>query len=345
MVEGSDAGTAPNRVLIPVGLAPPARPPGDTIMSLGGQTMGTTWSVRLVAPAGVSEAGLTTAIEAELATIIALFSHWDPRSELARFNAAPPGVWALSEPFWLFLNEALDLAGEARGAVDPTLGALVDLWGFGPPGPRPEASGIPTDAEIEAAMALSGRWKLRFNREARAAIQPGGLKLDLSAMAKGHAVDRVSDRLIREGATSHLVEIGGELKGMGVRPDLQPWWVEIEQPPQGPAPRTLAALCGLAVATSGDYRRAFIHEGQLYPHTIDPRTGRPIDNGVVSATVFHPLALNADAYATALTVMGPYAAPEWAETWELAAQIVERTPQGLVEHTTTAWRAMMDDAA
>ena len=329
---------------MPVGMTPPAPPPGEVIRDLSGQTMGTTWSVRCVAPPSTDDATLLAAIEAELATIIALFSHWDPRSELARFNAAPAGVWAVSEPFWLFLNEALDLAGETRGAVDPALGALVNLWGFGPPGARPAHDPVPSDDEITAAMAVSGRWKLRFNREARAAIQPGGLKLDLSALAKGHAVDRVSDRLIREGATSHLVEIGGELKGVGVKPDMQPWWVEIEQPPDSPSPRTLAALCGLAVATSGDYRRAFTYAGRVYPHTLDPQTGAPIDNGVVSATVFHPLALNADAYATALTVMGPYRAPEWAETWELAALIVERTPRGLIEHTTSAWRAMMDDA-
>ena len=326
-------------------MAPPARPDGDTVRTLSGESMGTSWSVRFVAPAHIGEAALKAAVEDELRAIIALFSHWDVRSELSRFNAAPPGVWALSEPFWLFLNEALDLAGETRGACDPTLGALVDLWGFGPPGPRPAHDPVPTNEEIEAALALSGRWKLRFNREARAAIQPGGLKLDLSAMAKGHAVDRVSDRLTREGATSHLVEIGGELKGVGVKPELHPWWVEIEQPPGGDLPRTLAALCGLAVATSGDYRRAFTHEGRVYPHTIDTETGRPVDNGIVSATVFHPLALNADAYATALTVMGPYRAPEWAEAWELAAQIVERTPRGLIEHTTPLWRAMMEPAA
>lgn len=330
-------------MLIPVDLIPPARPPGDRVIALAGATMGTTWSVRLVEFPGADEARLTAAIEAELATIIGLFSHWDPRSELSRFNAAPAGVWAVSQPFWAFVDEAMDLAGETRGAVDPTLGALVDLWGFGPPGPRPADAPVPTDAEIEAALAVSGRWKLRFNREARAMIQPGGLKLDLSALAKGHAVDCVSDRLVHEGAVSHLIEIGGELKGVGVKPDLQPWWVEIEAAPGDDTPRNLVALCGLAVATSGDYLRAFTHEGRVYSHTLDPETGRPVDNGVVSATVLHGRALYADAYATALTTMGPYRAPDWAEAWELAARIVERTPRGLVEHLTPAWRAMMDE--
>ena len=212
---------------------------------------------------------LQAAVEEELATIIALFSHWDPRSELSRFNAAPAGVWALSHPFWLFLDEAMDLAGETRGACDPTLGALVNLWGFGPPGPRPAHDPIPTDEEIEAAMAVSGRWKLRFNRDARAAIQPGGLKLDFSAIAKGHALDRVSDRLIREGATSHLVEIGGELKGVGVKPDLQPWWVEIEQPSR----TAIRAAHGGGPVRPGGGDQQGITAG---PSSYDGRTVSPI---------------------------------------------------------------------
>lgn len=307
--------------------------------------MGTTWTAKVVADAATDAGALTAAVEAELASLVGLFSHWDARSELSRFNAAPAGVWAVSHPFWTLVDECMDLAGDTRGAVDPTLGALVDLWGFGPPGPRGAEAPIPDDAEIEAALAVSGRWKLRFNREARAMIQPGGLKLDLSAMAKGHAVDRLSAVLTQAGATSHLVEIGGELKGQGVKPDLQPWWVDIEAAPGETFAPSRVALCGLAVATSGDYRRVFTHDGVAYSHTLNPENGRPIDNGVVSATVLHERALYADAYATGLTVMGPYAGPEWAERFEVATRIVERTPRGLVEHLSSAWLAMLDDPA
>lgn len=306
--------------------------------------MGTTWSIRLAPPPGLPAGAAREAVETELADVVARFSHWDPRAELARFNGAPPGFYAVSEPFWSLLDAALDFADDTDGAVDPTLGALVDLWGFGPAGPRP-AGDLPTDEEIGAALAVSG-WKgLRLNRPMRAVQQVGGLKLDLSGIAKGHAVDRVSDRLTELGASHHLVEIGGELRGRGVKPDGQPWWVELQQAPGAPAPRTLVALFDLAVATSGDWIRGFDHGGRRYGHTLDGRTGRPVDNGVASVTVLAETALRADAMATALTVMGPVEGPAFAGALNIAAAFVVRGDEGLTETLTPAFAAMLSDAA
>lgn len=304
--------------------------------------MGTSWAVRLVPPPGLNRVVFQTAIEEELAAIVALFSHWDPSSELARFNAAPAGFWAVSEPFWDLLNAALDLADDTNGAVDPTLGALVDLWGFGPPGPRAD---MPAEDEIAAALADSGWGVLRLNREARAVQQRGGIRLDLSGIAKGHAVDRVSERLTALGAVHHLVEIGGELRGAGVKPGGHPWWVELQQAPGTPAPRTAAALFDLAVATSGDWIRRFEVAGQRYSHTIDGGTGKPVDNGVASVTVLAETALYADAMATALTVMGPDDGPEYAEALNIAAAFVIRTETGMVEIVSSAWAAMAAEGA
>ncbi|WP_428149881.1 FAD:protein FMN transferase [Brevundimonas sp.] len=304
--------------------------------------MGTTWSVGAVVPPGVDEAAVSAAIEVELAGVIAVFSPWDRSSEISRFNAAPAGVWALSQAFWTVLDASMNLADDTDGAVDPTLGALVDLWGFGPPGPR-IGSPVPSDEEIAEALTVSGWQKLRLNRDARGAMQPGGMKLDFSGIAKGHAVDRVSAALTRLGATSHLVEIGGEMRGAGVKPDGQPWWIGLEEPPGAPSSRTVAALVDIAVATSGDWRRAFEHDGRVYPHTIDGKTGRPIDNGVTSVTVFHASAMIADAWATVLTVIGPEEGPGLAEAYGLAAQMVVRTADGVVEHLTPAFVAMMDE--
>lgn len=323
----------------------PERPPSDLVWSLDGVTMGTTWSVRLVPPPGAAQETFQAAIDAELARLVAVFSPWEADSEISRFNAAPAGPFALSPDFWALLTASLDLADDVNGAVDPTLGALVDLWGFGPPGPRSPLLPLPSDAEVEAALAVSGWQRLRLDREAQAAIQIGGMTLDFSGIAKGHAVDRVSARLTALGATSHLVEIGGELLGRGVKPDAQPWWVEIEAVPGSPAPRTVAALFDLAVATSGDWRRAFVHHERLYPHTLDGTSGRPVDNGLAQVTVFDASAMRADALATALTVLGPFDGPEFAEAMGLAAHFVERTPRGLVERMSPAFAAMMDDEA
>ena len=339
-----------NRVLIPLHGKTPARPPSDVIWDFAGETMGTTWAVRLVAPPGLDRAAFQGAIEEELGRIILLFSHWEPRSELSRLNAAPPGFWAVSEPFWSLLNTALELADDTNGAVDPTLGALVDLWGFGPPGPRPrdafgEGFTIPLEDEIAAARAISGWGRLRLNRDARAVQQLGGVKLDLSGIAKGHAVDRVSERLAAMDAVHHLVEIGGELRGAGVKPDGHPWWVELQQAPGAPVPRTVVALFDMAVATSGDWVRRYEAYGQAYSHTLDGRTGRPVDNGVASVTVLADTALYADAMATALTVMGPEEGPAFAEAMDIAAAFVVRREDGLSETVTPAFAAMLNAGA
>lgn len=334
-------------MLIPTHGRAPARPPSALIWDFAGQTMGTDWSVRLVPPQGAERAAFQSAIDGELARLIALFSHWDSRSELARFNAAPEGFWAVSEPFWQVLTRSLDLADDTDGAVDPTLGALVDVWGFGPPGPRPaDASPLPSDDEIAAAAAVSGWNRLRLNRDRRAVQQIGGLKLDLSGIAKGHAVDRLSEVLSDMGAGHHLVEIGGELRGRGVKPDGHPWWVELQQPPGAPAPRTVVALFDLAVATSGDWVRGYAVEGRRYSHTLNGRTGRPIENGVAGVTVLTDTAMYADAMATALTVMGPTEGPAFATDMKIAAAFVVRGADGaLTETVTPAFRAMLEEGA
>ena len=340
-----------HRVLIPTHGRAPTRPPVNLIWDFAGQTMGTDWAVRMIPPLGVNRAAVQSAIEAELASIVALFSHWDSRSELARFNAAPEGFWAVSEPFWALLNRAMDMADDTDGAVDPTLGALVNLWGFGPPGPRAatgfgDSPSIPDDDEIAAARAVSGWGRLRMNRDHRAVQQPGGLRLDLSGLAKGHAVDCVSDRLVALGSVHHLVEIGGELRGRGVKPDGHPWWVELQQAPGAPGPHTVAALFDLAVATSGDWIRSFVTYGKRWSHTLDGRTGRPIDNGVASVTVLADTAFQADAMATALTVMGPTEGPSFAAEMKIAAAFVVRGPDGgMSEIVTPAFTAMMEEGA
>ena len=351
LIVGGDAAPRPeNRVLIPTHGRKPSRPPGAYIWDFAGETMGTTWSVRLIPPPALDRAAFQAAIEDELARIIARFSHWDPKSELSRLNAAPPGFWAVSEPFWELLNRAMDLADDTNGAVDPALGALVDLWGFGPPGPRPlngfgTGPTVPFEEEIEAARALSGWGVVRFNREARAVQQLGGVKLDLSGIAKGHAVDRVSERLTGMGATHHLVEIGGELRGAGVKPDFMPWWADLQQAPGAPGPPAVAALFDMACATSGDWVRNYEVYGQTYSHTIDGRTGRPVENGVASVTVLAETAMYADAMATALTVMGPEEGPAFATAMNIAAAIVVRTGDGMIETVTPAFTAMLSEGA
>lgn len=271
--------------------------------------MGTGWSVRCAVPDGVDRAGLQRTIEERLVGLVARMSHWDAQSDLCRFNASPAGsIVRLHPDFAKVVDLALRIAHASDGAFDPAIGRVVDLWGFGPPGARPP----PDPAEIDAARAVSGWRRLRFDRAGARLRQPGGLALDLSGVAKGYAADAVADLLAKQGLRHCLIEVGGELAGRGVRPDGDPWWVDLEDPPGTSFPALRLALHECAVATSGNYRRG--------DHSIDPLTGRPATNGVLSVSVVAASAMLADALATAITVA--YPATDLIAKLDVAARVV-----------------------
>ncbi|ATE67333.1 FAD:protein FMN transferase [Rhizorhabdus dicambivorans] len=271
--------------------------------------MGTGWSMRFAAPVGCDMAAIEAAILARLDVIITEMSHWRADSLISAYNRAAPGSWhALPADFARVMQAAIGIAHRSGGAFDPTIGHLVDLAGFGPDPARLDED----PGRIEAARTAAGWQRLRYH-EGRL-LQPGGVALDLSGIAKGHAVDAVANLLNEQGISDVLVEIGGELAGRGIRPDGDPWWVDLEDPPGISLPRLRIALHRLAVATSGDYRRG--------GHTLDPRSGRSIANGLHSVSVIHPSAMLADAWATALTVLGPEDGLATAKREGLAARLV-----------------------
>jgi thiamine biosynthesis lipoprotein len=294
------------------------------LVTLRGETMGTTWSVK-IATRDTDETAPRAAIDAVLDDVIGQMSTWRDDSDLARWNRAPAGSRHVVPPgFAAVLACALDVARDSGGAYDPTVGPLVNLWGFGPDGERREPPGADALAQ---ARARSGWQRIVFDRATGSLEQPGALSLDFSAIAKGYAVDAVSLALVRLGMADHLVEIGGELRAQGSRPDGQPWRIALEAP-DGSASNAVIVLSGRAVATSGDYWRYYEHDSRRYSHTIDPRTGEPVTHGVASVSVVHRDAMHADAYATALTVLGADAGLAFASEHRLAARIVTRTPHG-----------------
>ncbi len=332
----------PNRrVVVPSELSARPKAPRDRIVqSLEGETMGTTWSVKLAVPPVLSLAEIRRDIERELGAIVAEMSPWEPDSHISRFNRSPADSWhRLPDSFFAVLDCALSIAEDSGGAYDPTVGSLVDLWGFGPAGPRTENPGGPAQD-----VARSCGWhRIEILREQRNVRQPGGVSLDLCGVAKGFAVDRVADTLCASGCTDFLVEIGGELRGEGVKPDGSPWWVALEPPRPRAASvigETIIALHGLSVATSGDYRRYFERNGKRYAHTMDPRTGEPVSNGVISATVIHRSCMYADALSTALMVLGEGAGMAWAAERNLPALLVFEHGAGLRQVSSPAFAAM-----
>ena len=336
-----------HRVLIPVALSasPPSPIPLGRVRQWAGETMGTTWSVSAVLAPGqqadIQAEAIEPGIRAVLDGVIAQMSNWSETSDLSRFNHAAADSWVtLPADCFKVLQAALQTARDSGGAYDPTAGPLVDLWGFGPAGRRTAA---PSVDDVMRVRERCGWQRLDIDADRRRVRQPGGVSLDFCAIAKGFAVDAVSRHLHAQGLAHHLVEIGGELRGQGLKPDGMPWWVELESPAgDGMAPaRTLIVLLGLSVATSGDYRRYFEQDGQRFAHTIDPRTGYPAAHALASVTVIHRDCMLADALSTALTVLGPQAGMAFAQRQALAARFLVRTPSGFDELATPAFAAML----
>jgi thiamine biosynthesis lipoprotein len=338
--------TAMRRVLVPDDISPLPPAVNGRVHILSGITMGTMWQVSYVAPVAV--ATLLHHIERTLQQVIDQMSTWQPDSALCRFNGAPAQSWhGLPEEFFRVLTFSQRVAADTGGALDVTAGALVDLWGFGPQRSFTASGFTPPDMDvIRDARECSGWQRLQLDTERRQVLQPGGLCLDLSAVAKGFAVDQISRQLHALGFPHHLVEIGGELRGAGMKADGTPWWVALELPgndtrDERSANDMVLALHELSVASSGDYRRVFFHDGRRYSHSIDPRTGRPIDNDVASVTVIARECMAADAMSTALMVMGVESGLAFATQHDIAALFVLREALGLEEHCTPAFARLL----
>lgn len=330
------------RVLVPKQINPGKLALRGEVHVLAGHCMGTSWSVRVVGDQQESLAKLERWIVALLERIENQMSHFRAHSDLRLFADLPAGQWmGLPAEFARVLRAALEVAEASGGAFDPTLAASVDAWGFGA-GTRFSDAGF----VLPAAGSLAGQapgWK-RLEIDAQNRLrQPGGVALNLAAIAKGFAVDAVSELLTQAQWSNHLVEIGGELRGSGIKPDGHPWWVALEAPAADcPLPATRIALHGLAVATSGDYRRCYRAGEQFIHHTIDPETGMPAANRLSSVTVIHRECMHADAWATALMVLGFEAGLELAEEKQLCALLQGRDATGRwVEASSTAWQHLL----
>lgn len=307
---------------------------------LGGATMGTTWSVKLVTRPHTDLHALHSRIQARLDDVIAQMSNWTAHSDLSRFNAAAAGSWhPLRDDFWTVLSCALEIARASDGAYDPTIGAIADAWGFGPSGRRDMPQNVP--AEVLASV---GWQRLVLDAKTRRALQPGGTQLDLCAIAKGFAVDSVAAQLQSDGIDSALVEVGGELYGRGRKPDGAPWRVIVEAcagDEDDDNQARVLDLDGLAVATSGDRWHRVERDGQRYSHTIDPRSGRPALDAPAAVTVAAANAMLADGWATALTVMGAEDGHAFACRHGLAARFVMSGDGGQGERMTPAFAELV----
>ena len=272
--------------------------------TLHGPTMGTRWSVTLDEAPEDSLDRLQAALSGAVAEVDHQMSPWRADSDLVRFNEAPVGAWVtLPEAMTQVLARALDVARWSDGAFDPTVGALVDAWGFGAARDTPDGAAIV--AARAAARGGPGHRALELDVGARRARKLAPLQLDLCGIAKGFAVDRMVERLRGHGIERALVALDGELRALGGQRDGHGWPVAVEQPELGRrAAHSVLELRDIAVATSGDYRRFFTLQGERVAHTMDPRRAAPLRNEVAAVTVLAPECMSADAWATALLVVG-----------------------------------------
>jgi thiamine biosynthesis lipoprotein len=295
------------------------------VQELVGSTMGTTFSIKIVAPPETIDLpALQQDIEAVLDGINRTMSTYLGDSELSRFNAAEETGWIEVSPELCSAVEAARVVSEfTDGAFDVTVGPLVNLWGFGPAESVNEPPGNDT---ITTAMQDIGYTKLSVDCSVPALRKESpGIYVDLSAFAKGHAVDEVAALLDARTLADYLVEIGGEMRMRGTNTRGELWAIAVETPDRaGRSVRKVVRLTDAAMATSGDYRNYFEHEGRFYSHTIDPRTGYPVTHNGASVTVVADTAAFADAAATALLVLGPEAGMELAERESIAAYFLLR---------------------
>lgn len=271
---------------------------------LKGSTMGTFYTVTYRADIATSE--LKTLLDENLSEIETQLSNWDKESWISRFNNSH-GTDLVSIPRHAYqvVKYTLELSSQTKQALDPTLGKLINLWGFGPvKGELP-----PTDKAIQKAMKATGSKKIMLRSEpTRIAKSHPELQLNVSSVAKGYAVDLLAQELEKKGITDYLINIGGEMRVSGQPESKSVWKIAIQKPApesrDGQAHVTIE-LNKAGLATSGDYRRFLEIDGKSYPHILDPETGWPVQTNLASTTIIAPTAMQADGLATACLVLGP----------------------------------------
>ncbi|MCG9678063.1 FAD:protein FMN transferase [Vibrio sp. Isolate24] len=308
---------------------------------LSGPTMGTTYNIKYISEEGVpSPQALQTEVDRLLEEVNEQMSTYRPDSELSRFNQD-----RTSEPFTVspqtatVVKEAIRLNGLTLGALDVTVGPLVNLWGFGPEA-RPEV--VPTDEELAARKANTGIQHLTVEGNTLTKDIPD-LYVDLSTIAKGWGVDVVADYIQSQGIQNYMVEVGGEMRLKGLNREGVKWRIAIEKPSADErAVQEIIEPGDMAIATSGDYRIYFERDGVRYSHIINPKTGKPIRHKVVSVTVLDESSMTADGLATGLMVLGEEQGMKIANENNIPVFMIVKTKDGFKEMASEAYKPFMN---
>jgi len=303
----------------------------QAIQKLQGAAQGTTYHISYWSESPVDDKDIKKAIESEFATIDKMLSNYRPDSTIETFNSTENTDSFVVGPEIVALVRAARTVNQAsQGCYDLTIKPLFDLWGF-----RDEKQTVPQETAIVKTLAQIGMEKLEVIDDTGLRKKQADLKVDLSSIAQGYSVERISQVLMQKGIKNYLVEIGGELKTNGHKPDMQSWRIALERPLPGEQVLhkviTMAKDLPFAVMTSGTYRHFFAENGVRYSHILDARTGRPVSHDLVSVTVIHPDPVIADAWSTALLCLGQQDGMAAANAEKISALFIQQQGNELIE--------------
>ena len=296
--------------------------PTTRLYELNGQALGTTWAIKLLTKNEIMEKELKIDVVKRLEELEKIFSNWRPDAKLQQINSAiTTSPFSINPELLELLRHAKWMHSETSGAFDPTIAPVVNLWGFGPVGKT--RSTVPSNDQIERAMTLTGLDKLEILPKGLIQKKVPTLQLDFSASAKGEIIDQICKLLESCGFNNYLVEIGGEIRAEGKGRKGKGWVVGLEDGHSNNENGMASVLLrNYAVATSGSYRlnKPNPNSNRSASHLIDPRTGRPIEHELIAVNAFAPTARDADAWATALMILGPEDGVQMAEKMDMVAR-------------------------
>ncbi len=306
-------------------------------LAISGPTMGTTYSIKVAAPpADVDAHALRIATDEVLDSIDRSMSGYRADSEISRFNASTSTDWIeVSGDLATVVHYALEVSRDSGGAFDITVGPLVAAWGFGKTG---EPIDLPDEATLAGLRAQVGYRKLeaRLNPPALRKSD-ANVRVDLNGIAPGYAVDLIAERFQRMHLSHFMIDLGGEVRARGRNARGEPWRIAVERPIDAePEPYAIVSLDNASVTTSGEYRHYYDRDGHRYSHTIDPRTGRPVEHTLASVVVVGPTTMYVDAWATALNVLGTEAGRKLAMERAMPVMFIEA--RGTELHSVTTPR-------
>jgi thiamine biosynthesis lipoprotein len=313
-------------------------------LAISGPTQGTTYSIKVVsAPDGIDAHALRVETDQVLDRIDRSMSGYRDDSEISRFNASTSTDWfEVSSDLAIVVDYALKVSRESEGMFDITVGPLVAAWGFGPKG---QPIDLPDEAKLAELRAQVGYRKLEARLSPPALRKAEAkLRVDLNGIAPGYTVDLIAERFQSLHLSHFMIDLGGEVRARGRNARGEPWRIAVERPIDAePEPFAIVSLDNASVTTSGEYRHYYDRDGHRYSHTIDPRTGRPVEHTLASVVVVGPTTMYVDAWAKVFNVLGTEAGRKLALERAMPVMFIEARGTELHSVTTPQFDPLVSD--